>query len=131
MSVVLFVVVIAVAVWLARLAARTPRAGDGRHALWRLACLIGAVRISLLWLGTAASRDPGWPQGFGYVFQLVGLPEIYFARSTRADPLTWLIVGSTLLAVSSFGWAAVLLWIGNRTGSRGTPTAPPNARLRH
>ena len=48
------------------------------------------------------------------MLQLAGLPEIYFARSTRADPLTWLIVASTLLAASSVGWAALLVWIGDR-----------------
>lgn len=84
------------------------------HALWRLACFIGIVRIGALWLGAAAYRNPGWRQVVGYFLQMLALPEIYLARSARANPLRWLVVGSTLLAASSLVWAALLIWMGRR-----------------
>lgn len=115
-SLVLLVILVALAAWLRRLAMRAPRSRFGWHTLWRLAVLIGAVRITSLWLGNAAYSDPGWPQGLGYFLLMLGLPEIYFVRSARADPLTWLFVGSALLAASSLAWAALLLWMANRVG---------------
>ena len=105
-----FLCILALAAWLWHLAARSPGRRYGWHAVWRLACLIGTVRIAALWLGAAAFRNPGWPQGLGYFLQMLALPEIYLARNTRTDPLKWVIVGSTFLAVTSFVWAALLIW---------------------
>jgi hypothetical protein len=118
-SLVLLVIIVVLAAWLRHLAMRGSGPRFGWHVLWRLAFLIGAVRIAALWLGNAASNDPGWPQKVGYFLLMLGLPEIYFVRSTRGDPLTWLLVGSALLAASSLAWAALLLWVANRVGPHG------------
>ena len=114
MSLVLLIILVALAAWLRHLAMRAPRSRFEWHTLWRLAVLIGVVRIASLWLGNVAYSDPGWSQGPGYFLLMLGLPEIYFVRSARADPLTWLLVGSALLAASSLAWAVLLLWMANR-----------------
>ena len=111
---VLAVLIVVLVVSLARLAARSPRPRFGWPALWRFACLIGAVRIGALWVGNAAYRTPGWAQGFGYLLQLLGVPEIYLAKGARADTIQWLLLASTLLAAGSLGWAALFVWVGNR-----------------
>jgi hypothetical protein len=67
-----------------------------------------------LWLGAAAYRNPGWLQGFGYLLQMPALPEIYLARSMRGDPLKWIVVASALLALTSFLWAGLLVWLAHR-----------------
>jgi hypothetical protein len=117
-SLVLIVIIIALAVWLSRLATRPSESRFGWPALWRLACAIAAVRIGAVWAGSAASQDPGWLQGPGYLLQLIGLPEIYLARGARADTVTWLLSASTVLAASSVVWAGLLVWVGNRTQPR-------------
>jgi hypothetical protein len=114
----LVVIIIAVAAWFSRLAMRSPQPRFGWHALWRLAVLIAAVRVGALWVGNAAYQDPGWPQVYGYVLLMTGLPEIYLARIARADPRNWLFLGSALLAASSFVWAALLVWVVNRVAPR-------------
>jgi hypothetical protein len=114
LSLFFVVIIVALAAWLSSLARRAPRPRLGWPALWRLACLIGAVRIGALWVGNAAYRDSGWSQGLGYFLLMTGLPEIYFARSARADALRWLLLGSALLAGSSLVWAGLLVWVANR-----------------
>ena len=108
------VVVLAIGYWLLYLAGRPTSRRYGRQLLWRLACLIGAMRIGAVWLGAAANDSSGWVQIPGYFLQLVGLPEIYFVRSMRNAPLKWATAASMLLLVSSFVWAASLVWVANR-----------------
>ena len=109
-----YILVLAACYWLWHLFERTPSQHRRWQGVWRLGCLIGAVRIAALWLGAAASRNPGWPQVPGYFLQMLALPEIYLARNMRADPLKWAIVGSTLLATTSFLWAALAVWVTDR-----------------
>jgi hypothetical protein len=45
---------------------------------------------------------------------MLALPEIYLTRHMRANPFKWAIAGSTLLAVTSFLWAALALWMSDR-----------------
>ena len=66
----LSILVLAAGYWLGHLAARSPDRRCGWHGVWRVACLIGTVRICALWLGAAAFRNPGWLQGFGYFLQM-------------------------------------------------------------
>ena len=116
--------ILALAGGLWHLAARPKGGRYGLQALWRLACLIGAVRIGALWLGAAALSDPGWPQVFGYFLLMLTLPEIYVARSVRANPREWVLVGTVLLAATSFAWAAVLIWVADRLRPRkGAPSS--------
>ena len=114
----LIVVIIALAAWFSRLAIRSPQPRLRWPALWWLAVLIAAVRVGAFWVGNAAYQDPGWPQGYGYLLLMTSLPEIYLARSVRADPNNWLLLGSALLAASSFVWAGLLVWVVNRVGPR-------------
>jgi hypothetical protein len=115
-SLLLVVIVIALAAWLWRLRVRSVRPHYGWRALWPLAVVIASLRIGALWVGNAAYRDPGSPQGWGYLLQLTGLPEIYFVRGARADPTKWLVYGSMVLAATSLAWAAVLVWAANLVG---------------
>ncbi|PYV33433.1 MAG: hypothetical protein DMG22_09995 [Acidobacteria bacterium] len=110
----LLILAVAVAIGLWRLSARAPRSRYGWGALWRLACLIASVRISALLIGLAAYRDPGWTQIPGYFLLMLGMPEIYFVRGARFETRKWAILSSMLLAVSSFAWAALLVWVANR-----------------
>lgn len=117
----LIVIIIAAATSVARLAVRPPQSRFGWSTLWRLACLIGAARITVLWIGYAAYSNPGTSQGLGYLLLLTGLPEIYLVRGARADPVKSLLLASELLAASSLGWAALLVWAGNRIRPRTEP----------
>jgi len=47
----LSILVLAAGYWLWHLAARSPDRRCGWHGVWRVACLIGTVRICALWLG--------------------------------------------------------------------------------
>lgn len=114
----LCILALAACYWLWHLGARASDQRYGWQAVLRVGCLIGAVRIGALWIGAAAFRDPGWPQGFGYFLQMLALPEIYLTRNTRADLLKWEILGSMLLAVTSFLWAALAIWIAGRLRPR-------------
>ncbi|PYV17643.1 MAG: hypothetical protein DMG21_07715 [Acidobacteria bacterium] len=109
----------AIAVWLLHLSARAPERRHGWAALWRLASLIGLVRISALLIGQAAYRHPGPAQVPGYLLQMLGLPEIVFVRSARFEPRRWAVLASTVLALSSFVWAALLIWVANRIRPEG------------
>jgi len=113
-----FVLIVAAGYWLCRIAARPPVRRHGSQLLWRVACLIGLVRIGALWLGVAAYQSSGWAQGPGYILQMLALPEIYLAKGVRAHLLAWTIVGSVLLAATSFLWAALLVWVADRISMR-------------
>jgi hypothetical protein len=75
--------VLVVGYWLWRPAARPTSRRYGWQRLWRLACVIGSVRIVALWLGAATNYSSGWVQIPGFFLQLIGLPEIYLARGMR------------------------------------------------
>jgi len=45
---------------------------------------------------------------------MLGMPEIYFVMGARFETRKWAILSSMLLAVSSFAWAALLVWVANR-----------------
>ena len=98
----------------------------GWPAVWRLACVIAALRISALWLGQAGLRRADWLQIPGYLGSVLGLPEIYLVRGARADPVRWAILASGILAVTSFLWAAVFFWAANRLRLN-SPTAAGNS----
>lgn len=97
-----------------RLAARSPRQFQRRPKLWELAVLIGGVRIGALWLGLAGLRGHGRAQVWGHGLLMIGLPEIYLAKSARAEPIKWAIFATLILAVSSFVWAEILIWVAAR-----------------
>jgi hypothetical protein len=80
---------------------------QGWAGLWRLACIIAAVRISVFAIGAVWMRNADWRQGVGYLLVLVGLPEIYAAKALRFRPGVWLAASSALLAASSLLWAAL------------------------
>jgi hypothetical protein len=113
-----FVFVAAIGYWFWHLAARRTSRHYAWQLLWRLACVIAALRISALWLGIATNYSSGWVQIPGQFLQLLGLPELYFVRQMRATPVSWALVGSTLLIASSFFWAALLIWIANQLHAR-------------
>lgn len=77
--------------------------------LSRFACLIAGLRLSALWLGASGLSRPGWVQIPAYLLLMLDLPELYFVRGLRADPHRWAMLGSLVLAVTSFAWAAALL----------------------
>ena len=108
------VIVLAVAYYFWHLCRRDTNRRYGWHVIWRMAFLIAALRIGALWLGAATNGNSGWVQIPGYFLQLVGLPEIYFVRSLRNAPLKWATAASIVLLVSSFVWAAALVWVSNR-----------------
>ena len=75
--------------------------------VWRLAIVIGAVRIGVFASGTLLMRNADWRQGIGYVLVLVGLPEIYAARMLRSNPAAWLAACCAILAATSIVWATL------------------------
>jgi len=87
----------------------------GWPAIWRLACIIGALRISALWVGLAGLRRSDWWQVPANFILMLGLPDIYIVRAARAEPLLWAVLGSLTLAATSFVWSSSLLWVANRT----------------
>jgi hypothetical protein len=90
---------------------RALRFSDGQRqgwaGVWRLACIIAAVRISVFAIGAVLMRNADWRQGVGYMLVLAGLPEIYAAKALRLQPAAWLSASCALLAASSFLWAAL------------------------
>jgi len=99
-------------VW--RLSSRPAGQGYGWSAVWRLACLIAAFRISAIWLGLAGFRRSDWVQIPAFFLSMAGWPEIYIVRAARAQPLRWGILASLVLAATSFVWSAALLWVMRR-----------------
>lgn len=71
-------------------AVRSSQHRFGWSTLWRLACVIGAARIAVLWVGSAVYQNPTSPPGLGYMLLVTGLPEIYLVRGARARP--WQVV---------------------------------------
>jgi hypothetical protein len=47
---------------------------------------------------------------------MLGLPEILFASGLRSHPREWMAAASAILAVSSFAWAAAIVWIAKACG---------------
>ena len=97
-----------------RLFARVSLHRYGWPEVWRLACLIAALRVSALWLGEAGLSRADWSQGAAYLALMLGLPEIYIIKGARAEPVPWAILGSGILAATSFFWAGVFFWVANR-----------------
>ena len=77
----------------------------GYAGVWRLACVIAAVRISVFRTGAALMHGADWRQSVGYMLVLAGFPEIYAARALRHEPAAWLATCCLLLAASSLLWA--------------------------
>ena len=96
-----------------RLFTRTRTQTWSWHVLWRLVCLIAGLRISALWLGLSGLHRPDWAQIAAYVLLTLDLPELYFVRGFRADPYRWAMLGSLILAGTSFAWAAALVYFRN------------------
>ena len=78
---------------------------QGWPGVWRLACLIAAVRIGLFGIGVLLMRNPNEIQSVGYMLVLVGLPEISAAKALRSDASVWFTACCALLAGSSIVWA--------------------------
>lgn len=86
-----------------------PFSQEQRHGyagVWRLACVIAVVRISVFGTGAALMHSADWRQSVGYMLVLAGFPEIYAARALRHEPAAWLATCCLLLAASSLLWAA-------------------------
>jgi hypothetical protein len=75
------------------------------------------LRIGSLRLGAAALQTSGWQQVPGYFLTMLSLPELLVVRNLRFDRPKWLMAASVLLAITSFAWAALLVWVANRLGS--------------
>jgi hypothetical protein len=105
-----------------RLSARTPSHRVGWSGVWRLACLIAFLRIGALWFGYFGFRRPDFVQVAADLVVMLTLPEIYMVKSFRTEPFRWAMLGSTILAITSFAWAAAFFWVSNRL--------PPTARSR-
>jgi len=115
MVIIGFLAVLFLCVYGARkLASRPPLQRFDWSIVWRMACIIAALRISAVWAGLAASQDSGWVQVPGYFLLMTGLPDIYIVKSTRSEPLLWGTLASLVLAVTSVVWSAGLIWIVDR-----------------
>jgi hypothetical protein len=104
-------------VW--RLSTRASEHRYGWPAVWRLACVIAAVRISALWLGQAGLSRTDWLQVPAYFALMLELPEIYIVRGARTAALWWAMLGSMILAATSFLWASAFFWLANRLRIKG------------
>lgn len=102
-----------------RLSFRNPLHQCGWSAVWRLACLIAALRLSALWFGVAGLRRSDWVQVPAYLVLMLDLPEIYLVKGIRTEPYRWAMAGSVVLATTSFLWAAGLIWVWNRVRVKG------------
>lgn len=97
-----------------RLTTRIPLYRCGWAGVWRLACLIAALRLSALWFGVAGLARPDWLQVPAYLVLMLDVPDIYLVKGTRTEPYRWAMLGSVVLATTSFAWAAVFCWVWNR-----------------
>lgn len=102
-----------------RLSLRSPLHQCGWNAVWRLACLIAALRLSALWFGVAGLLRSDWLQVPAYLLLMLSLPEIYLVKGIRTEPYRWAMAGSVVLATTSFLWAAGLIWVWNRVRVKG------------
>ena len=119
MVVLAFALVLTFGVYAARhLSIRSRPDRWGWHDIWRLACVIAALRVAALWFGTIGLRRPDWLQGLAYLVLMLDLPEIYLFRGARADPYRWASFGSLILTATSLGWAAAFTWFRNRRVNR-------------
>ncbi len=115
MVILIFAVVLVCCIYgIYRLSTRTTPYLCFWSRLWRVACVIAAVRVPALWLGSAGLRRAGWPQIPGYFLLVLDLPEIYLIRAARYTPERWAILGSLILAGTSLAWAAAFVWLWNR-----------------
>jgi hypothetical protein len=80
---------------------------QGWAGVWRLACVIAAVRIGVFGIGVLWMQNADWRQGVGYILALVGFPEIYAAKALRFHSREWFAACCALLAATSFLWAAL------------------------
>ena len=101
---------------------RVPLYRLGWASVWRLACLIAALRLSALWFGVAGLRRPDWLQVPTYFLLMLDLPDIYLVKGTRTEPYRWAMLGSVLLAATSFAWAAGFCWVWNRLRAKAETT---------
>ena len=106
-----------------RLSTRIPSYRYGWPGVWRLACLIAALRLSALWFGVTGLRRPDWLQVPAYLVLILDLPEIYLVKSARTAPYRWTILGSLILATTSLAWAAAFFWVWNRVRVKAETTA--------
>ena len=97
-----------------RLSNRTRLGHWGWSQVWRLACVIAGLRVAALWLGAAGLRRPDWLQGPAYLLLMLDLPELYVVSGARINPHRWELLGSLILAATSFAWAAAFVWLRNR-----------------
>jgi hypothetical protein len=103
-------------VW--RLCIRAPGPAFGWSSVWRVALLIGAVRIAALWIGLAGLQRSNWLQVLGQFLFVLAWPELYFVRAVRAEPIRWALSGSLILAATSLVWAVALLWVVRRLAGK-------------
>jgi hypothetical protein len=101
-----------------RLSTRTPSCRLGWSGVWRLACLIAILRIGGLWFGYFEFRRSDWVQNAAYLVVTLTLPEIYMVESFRTEPFRLAMLTSAILAITSFAWAAALVWVSNRLRPR-------------
>ena len=97
-----------------RLSARTPSHRVGWSGVWRFACLIAFLRVGALWFAYSGFRRPDWVQSAAYLVTMLTLPDIYLVKGLRTEPFRWAILGSVILTITSFAWAAAFFWVSNR-----------------
>jgi hypothetical protein len=97
-----------------RLSTRIPSYRFGWPGVWRLACVIAGLRVAALWFGATGLRRPDWLQVPAYFVLMLDLPEIYLVSSARTEPFRWAMLGTMILAATSFAWAAAFFWLWNR-----------------
>src|SRR5215471_8718435 len=100
-----FCIFLLVACWgLWHLMGRAPARRHGWHVVWRVAAVIGLVRISALWLGTVlwtlTNIDWPWP-AFGYLLLMTTFPESYLVRRLLAHEPYLGMAMTLLLAATS------------------------------
>ena len=83
-----------------RLSTRIPSYRCGWPGVWRLACLIAALRLSALWFGVTGLRRPDWLQVPAYLVLILDLPEIYLVKSARTAPYRWAILPKSGVSVA-------------------------------
>ena len=87
-----------------------------------MACVIAGLRVAALWLGATGLRRPDCLQVAAYFVLMLDLPEIYLVRSARTEPFRWAMLGSMILAATSFAWATAFFWLWNRLWLKGETT---------